>query len=69
MLERLLPVFHQSPTSIIIASKDVLTDPELSNPFKYLPLIYAALMEKPERTSEMCKFYYEMMSHAIKELR
>ena len=61
------PVLQSGEVSIVTAAKEVLTDPELSNPHKYLPLMYVALLERPERTSEVCKFYYELMSHAIKE--
>lgn len=49
---------------------DALTDPELNNHNKYIILMYISILDVDHgKILDLSKFYYELTSHAIKEIK
>jgi len=56
--------------SVLNIVKEMLTDPDIDSPHKYIVLMYLSLVEiTEEKVSDLFKFYYELTSHALKELK
>ncbi len=68
-MNQVIPLGHPGG-NLIDQIKEILTDPEVHHPKKYLTLLYISLIDVDEdKISDLFKFYYELTSHAIKELK
>lgn len=67
--ENLVHLIHPQH-NILHSIKDALTDPELSNSHKYILLMYVSLLDVDHsKIVDLSRFYYELTSHAIRELK
>jgi hypothetical protein len=68
-LGRIVPLIGPEE-SVLNIVKELLTDPAIDSPRKYVVLMYLSLVEiTPERVSDLFKFYYELTTLALKELK